>query len=260
MTQIKTTGLFESGPTEKYYGQHGQDSIIKQFFSAKGIDKGVFVDVGASDGKRFSNTLLLENSGWKGICVEAHPSYFNLLKENRPNSICYSAAAGGEDKVKTPISLNYRASLTTLDLSLEDYYGKAYKTWYGDRDKKEVNGFLNGVHEVEMRTIDSMIQENIKTLPKVNVLCIDIDGSEKYAFEGLTLNSWNPDMLVLEHEIIGDNISDSYAFESGYVVGRRMGSDTLYLKSKEDINLLNNLRIEGEIDQESTIHPAGGPL
>ena len=59
--------------TEKYYGQYGQDSIIKQFFNLKGIDQGTFVDIGASEGKRFSNTLLLENSGWHGVCVEAHP-------------------------------------------------------------------------------------------------------------------------------------------------------------------------------------------
>ena len=47
--------------TEKYYGQYGQDSIIKQFFNLKGIDQGTFVDIGTSEGKRFSNTLLLEN-------------------------------------------------------------------------------------------------------------------------------------------------------------------------------------------------------
>ena len=244
---------------EKYYSQHGQDSIIKQFFEAKGIKKGTFVDVGASDGKRFSNTLLLENSGWGGICVEAHPSYYDLLKENRPNSICYSAAAGGKDKTKTPISLNYRASLTTLDLSLENEYQTHYSEYYGDRNKKEINGFLNGIHEVEMRTIDSLIQENIKSFPKINVLCIDIDGSEKYAFEGLTLDLWNPDILVLEHSVIGNTPVDLYASKSGYVVGRRVGSDTIYLKgnssAEEDINLLNGLNIKGSIDEESTIHP-----
>ena len=79
---------------EKYYGQYGQDSIIKQFFDQKNINNGVFVDIGASEGKRLSNTLLLEEYGWTGICVEAHPSYFDILKSNRPNSICYSAAAG----------------------------------------------------------------------------------------------------------------------------------------------------------------------
>ena len=89
---------------EKYYGQYGQDSIMKQFFDRKNINKGVFVDIGASEGKRLSNTLLLEENGWTGICVEAHPSYFDVLKANRPNSICYSAAAGDRDKIKTPIT------------------------------------------------------------------------------------------------------------------------------------------------------------
>ena len=110
-----------------------------------------------------------------------------------------------------------------------------------------------------MRTIDSLIQENIKSFPKINVLCIDIDGSEKYAFEGLTLDLWNPDILVLEHSVIGNTPVDLYASKSGYVVGRRVGSDTIYLKgnssAEEDIKLLNGLNIKGSIDEESTIHP-----
>ena len=143
---------------------------------------------------------------------------------------------------------------------MEGYYGSAYKDWYGDRDEKEVNGFLNGMHEVEMRTIDSILQENLDLVsPKINVLCIDIDGSEKYAFKGLTLDSWKPDMLVLEHEIIGREVADAYAEISGYCVGRRLGSDTLYLKSEEDLGLLNSLHLVGEFDDTSVKHVAGGP-
>ena len=241
---------------KKYYGQYGQDTIIKQFFDHKNINNGIFVDIGASEGKRLSNTLLLEEYGWTGICVEAHPSYFNILKSNRPNSICYSVAVGNHDKVKTPISLNYRASLTTLDLSLENtsqFRGK----YYGSRDIKEINGFLNGIHEVEMRTIDSIIDENKYKFPKINLICIDIDGSEKYAFQGLTLDKYSPEILILEHTIIGIATVNAYARGSGYIPAMTVGSDIIYTKTEEDVTLLNRLSVQGEQDMKSMIHVAG---
>jgi len=194
------------------YGQDGQDSIIKQFFDIKGIKKGFFVDVGASEGTRINNSFLLEKNGWVGICIEAHPSYYSLLKENRPNSICISAAVGDKDNIDTIINLNYRGSLTSLDLDKENFFKQHYKPYYGDRNEKSINGFLNGKHTVKMRTIDSILEEYKNSFDcNPHVIMIDIDGSEKYAFKGLDINKWSPDLLLLEYSVLGHNSVDKYA-------------------------------------------------
>jgi hypothetical protein len=61
------------------YSQSGQDdwvlSIIKH--------KGYFVDMGAYDGVKYSNTLRLEEAGWEGLCIEPNPENFELLWGNR---------------------------------------------------------------------------------------------------------------------------------------------------------------------------------
>ena len=44
---------------------------------------GFFVDVGAYDGITGSNTLLLEQNGWDGICVEPNKEPFKRLDLNR---------------------------------------------------------------------------------------------------------------------------------------------------------------------------------
>ena len=164
---------------DTYYGQEGQDSVIAQFFEAKGVKSGKFLDVGSLDGIRFSNTLLLENAGWSGICVEMHPSYFDMLVKNRPNSICYSCGAADKDKVKEVVSLNWRASLSTTNFGLEKFYAESgYASYYGDRDTKEINGFLNGHHKVELRTLNSILDENSEDFSKIDFVSIDIDGSE----------------------------------------------------------------------------------
>jgi FkbM family methyltransferase len=230
----------------KYYGQGGQDSVIKQFFDKKNINNGVFLDVGSLDGLRFSNTWLLEESGWSGICVEAHPSYFNLLKSNRPNSICVSAAAGDDDKENVDISLNFRGSLTTLNFKLEDYFKKDYSEWYGDRDEKSVNNFLNGTHKVKMKKLDTIIEENTIKNQKIDLISIDIDGSEELAFKGLNLLKWKPTLLVLEWSVMGREYMDSFAKTNGYTRSIELDCDVFYVLNSEDNELLRTLKPVGE--------------
>lgn len=43
---------------------------------------GTFIDIGANDGKTFSNTYELANRGWRGVLVEPSPKAFSQLKEN----------------------------------------------------------------------------------------------------------------------------------------------------------------------------------
>src|SRR4030042_7031638 len=80
----------------EFYGQYGEDIKVWPLF--RNQQSGYFVEVGAMEGIRFSNTYFYELRGWKGICVEPHPDYAKLLKKNRPGSAVIQAAAGTEDK------------------------------------------------------------------------------------------------------------------------------------------------------------------
>ena len=60
------------------YSQANEEQVILDFF---GEDKGRFLDIGAADGKTFSNTLALAERGWAGVCVEASPHHFIVLQK-----------------------------------------------------------------------------------------------------------------------------------------------------------------------------------
>jgi len=59
------------------YSQNQEESYILNFF--KGT-KGKLLDIGANDGKTFSNSLALIEQGWEADLVEPNPEAFKLLK------------------------------------------------------------------------------------------------------------------------------------------------------------------------------------
>src|SRR3972149_7086762 len=71
----------------KYYSQYQQDKwLYENIF--KNNTNGFFVDIGASDGIKFSNTYFFEKMlGWNGVCVEPLPDIYKRLIKNR-NCIC----------------------------------------------------------------------------------------------------------------------------------------------------------------------------
>jgi FkbM family methyltransferase len=62
--------------------QLGQDRLVLALLN--GLRGGFFIDSGASDGLRASNTLMLEQDyGWSGICIEPNDTFFAQLVRNR---------------------------------------------------------------------------------------------------------------------------------------------------------------------------------
>ena len=58
------------------YSQYDEEPIILEFFAGQ---TGRFLDIGAYDGMRMSNTRALAELGWEGLCIEPNPVLFAKL-------------------------------------------------------------------------------------------------------------------------------------------------------------------------------------
>lgn len=79
----------------KSFSQRDEEPHILKYFDAHPDAEKWFLDIGAADGKTFSNTHALALRGWKGICVEPSPyGLVGLLKTyaDNPNIHIISAA------------------------------------------------------------------------------------------------------------------------------------------------------------------------
>lgn len=89
----------------KYFSQSGQDVYLDNLFKQQ--ENGVFLDIGAYDGIKLSNTYFFEKyRNWTGVCVEANNEVFQELKKNRKSKLLNLAVSEDSQK-KEFINLLY---------------------------------------------------------------------------------------------------------------------------------------------------------
>ena len=66
----------------KLNGQANQPILIDEKIFKNRIRNGFFIEAGAYDGEKFSNTLFFElKQRWTGLLIEPNPDAFELLKK-----------------------------------------------------------------------------------------------------------------------------------------------------------------------------------
>ena len=67
-----------------FYSQAGQDRFVYAMtVSGEGKTTGTFLDVGCSDPVSYSNTLALEQAGWRGVLLDREPALAGPISEKR---------------------------------------------------------------------------------------------------------------------------------------------------------------------------------
>lgn len=186
------------------YSQNNEEFYIRNYFRHF---QGKLLDIGAYDGKTFSNSFALLLLGWEGVLIEPSPEIFERLKENVNglNVQCGNFAIGTYNgKIKFYNNLN--AVATTSEK---------------DRDKW-VNEDFEEI-EVDIRRYDHLWSES-----KFDFITIDVEG-----LDWEILQQINPDKAGCRMICIEWN-SDKELFKKFDNYFRRYKMKLLY-KSAENV-------------------------
>jgi FkbM family methyltransferase len=143
----------------KYYSQIGQD---KQYLEYSKKRNGYYIEIGANDGITFSNTKLLEELKWNGICIEANPQAFKKLIKNRTckNIQCAVFDYDGDISFKSGDD----SLVGGITSELVDTWEKADKKQWVEQ-------------KVRCKTLYQILEE--ENVPKIiDYISIDTEGSE----------------------------------------------------------------------------------
>jgi FkbM family methyltransferase len=127
---------------------------------------GVYLEIGAYDGIKHSNTLYLQQEGWTGLLVEGNPNIFERLVQNRPLKQCRSDTIVGRHLDE----FEHKGGFVN-----GDQYGGLY-AYMPDEWKLEHHRRGNTCITVTTTTIDEFWER--EGLGQIDYLSLDTEGSE----------------------------------------------------------------------------------
>lgn len=155
-----------------FHSQWGEDRWLAEHLQLP--EQGIFVDVGAGDGTRGSNTLYFENLGWRGLCIDPDPRNKEPLRGRQ-------------------CPIDHRAVSSLPGPQAFGFY-KPKSSWSGLR--------LAGDGYVQMTVncvrLDTLLTENAITA--IDLLSIDVEGTELDVWRSFDPNEHRPGLVIIEYD------------------------------------------------------------
>jgi len=167
------------------YSQEGEDLVLDRLLNSK--SDGFFVDVGAHDPKRFSNTFMFYSRGWRGLNIDALPGTKSRFEQSRPRDITIECGVSIEES-----ELNYymfnEPALNTFD----------------DQEAKKKDGALNGLYYVENKSfiktypLATLLESHLPNNQKIDFLSIDVEGLDLQVLKSNDWSKYRPTYVLVE--------------------------------------------------------------
>jgi FkbM family methyltransferase len=183
--------VFEAAGSDRYsrLAHHDIERKLSRFLDFRG---GTFIEAGANDGLKQSNTYWLERfRGWRGLLVEATPRLAKECRRNRPNATVVNAAL---------VADNSQDVITVTDGDLMGYItGHFHRIGHEELHRQQAAEYQNiTLHEVQApaRTLSRVLDETC--LPDIDFMSIDVEGYELDVFRGLDVERHAPRFILAE--------------------------------------------------------------
>ncbi len=148
---------------------------------------GYFVEFGATDGVRLSNSWLLEQIGWRGLCAEPNPRFFEQLRRNRRCAVS-DACVGPHTGERIEFVLAQEFGGFRQDMS-DDLHAATRQAYWADPSNRLV---------LETVSLDELLQRH--GAPRdIDYLSIDTEGSELAILKTFPFDRWNVRLITVEH-------------------------------------------------------------
>mgnify|MGYP003141611582 CR=1 FL=1 len=164
-------------------------------------DNGIFVDVGAADAIKRSNTYHFEKNGWKGLCIEGDPFFFKDESDDEgPNNSL----------------TRYRENAINAVISETD--GELEFMSRGRHSLSQVwnkNHFPTSAHEkVPCYRLDTIL-EKYNWITEIDILDICTRGHDFEVWSSFDYKKYNPKIIITElnrRGPAGSTISDERVY------------------------------------------------
>lgn len=164
-----------------------------------------FVEFGACDGIKFSNTLLLEKNGWEGVVAEPARKWHKDLNTNRKCAISFNAVS--------ELTGEHVPFIETIEGEFSSLVSNAEVDQFSNyRKKNTTDRYL-----VETISLNDLIEKN-GFQGEITYLSIDTEGGERRILESFDFGKYKPAIITVEHNYSSEQKElDDFLLKFGYV-------------------------------------------
>jgi len=226
-TFLALSSSFLSATERKFYSQCKQDAYVYDtFFKEK--QNGVFVDIGANDGIKYSNTYFFEQQmGWTGICVEPIPEIFTRLRSNR-NCICIHGCVSDKEGIQSFLRVRTAVRGQEMLSGLIDKYDPRHVQRI-QREVKRSRGSTE-VLSVPCYTFNQLLRDH--NIHHVDYLSIDTEGGELDILKSIDFTRTAIDVIDVENAYKSPEFQQ-FLESQGYKKMATLAQDEIYRKVRE---------------------------
>lgn len=174
------------------FGLHGLDRKLLPYIRKR---NGVFIEAGANNGLRQSNTAYLEfYLGWTGLLVEPIPELAEECRRRRPAAVVEQCALVARSGAPSTVSMTYCNLMSIVDGARGSSEKDADHIERGKRFLKE--GDEPRTVSVGTACLSSLLDKY--GISSVDLLSLDVEGYEEQALGGLDMVRHAPKWILVE--------------------------------------------------------------
>ena len=166
------------------YSQFGEDIYLREYFRKK---RGFYVDIGCHHPFRYNNTFVLYKRGWTGLNIDLSKISIDLFNLLRPKDINICSALS--DKVGTIKYYIPNKNPLSPEITIDQNFSKKFKKLHGN---------TYDAYKTKSTTWSSIESKYKKELKKVDLLKIDIEGSDLKILKSINLSKLKPSLIMTE--------------------------------------------------------------
>ena len=183
MKIIKYLSIFLKSLTHKRisYSYGGIDALVENIFKDK--NKGFYVDIGCGHPIKNNNTYLLSKKNWFGVNIDLDIDNIDLFNIYRPSDLNITTAISDEVGEVDLFFYHSKSAINTINKQTADYQ----------------KAKISNIKKIKTNTLNSVLNNSKYSNLQIDLLSIDIEGSEFLALKNFDFNKYNPKVIVVEY-------------------------------------------------------------
>lgn len=207
-------------PFKGSFSQYGEDVLIDKLLGSRPL--GFYVDVGAFDPDRLSNTKKFYLRGWNGINIEPNPDGIGRFNRLRPRDINLNIGISDRAGIMPAYKFYETASYT---------FSKEFVV------RNKAQGFkLEKELSVKVDTLESVLDKHLGGR-QIDFISIDTEGCDMAVLEGNNWKKYRPTVVCVESlSVEGSSYGErqeEFLNSKGYKKVYDTGLNSLYFRTCE---------------------------